>query len=285
MENCLLLQTDFGLSDGAVSAMYGVSNRVSPTLHIYDLTHDIPPYNIWEASYRLLQTVNYWREGTVFVSVVDPGVGSERKSVAVKLKSGQYIITPDNGTLTHVKKYIGIAEARQINENKDRLPNSYQSHTFHGRDVYAYNGARLAANQVTFEELGSKISGSELIELPTKRAKRTGLSIEGTIDVLDIRFGSLWTNIHHELFAELDVPYGDQVEIAIKNKEREVYKNTMKFAKSFADARVGEPLLYINSLLNLAVAINQDSFSKVYNIGTGIDWSISCRKAPRIVYE
>ncbi|GAY76720.1 hypothetical protein NBRC111894_2274 [Sporolactobacillus inulinus] len=74
MKHALVFQTDFGLVDGAVCAMYGVANSIDPTLKIYDLTHDIPQYNIWEASYRLRQTIDYWPEGTVFVSVVDPGV-------------------------------------------------------------------------------------------------------------------------------------------------------------------------------------------------------------------
>ena len=108
----LVFQTDFGLVDGAVSAMYGVAYTVDPALKMHDLTHDITPYSIWEASYRLIQTVSYWPDNTVFVSVVDPGVGSTRRSVVVKTKSGKYIVTPDNGTLTHVIRLDGIAEAR-----------------------------------------------------------------------------------------------------------------------------------------------------------------------------
>jgi len=96
----VVFQTDFGTKDGAVSAMKGVASNVDASLKLYDLTHDIPAYNIWEAAYRLDQTVIYWPVGTVFVSVVDPGVGTTRKSVVVKTKSGHYIVTPDNGTLT-----------------------------------------------------------------------------------------------------------------------------------------------------------------------------------------
>ena len=98
----LVYQTDFGLKDGAVAAMKGVAFSVSPELKQYDLTHEIPPFDIWQAAYRLQQTVSYWPSGTVFVSVVDPGVGSERKSVVAKTRSGHYIVTPDNGTLTLV---------------------------------------------------------------------------------------------------------------------------------------------------------------------------------------
>ena len=120
----LVYQTDFGLVDGAVSAMYGVAYSVAPELKIHDLTHDITPFNIWEASYRLIQTINYWPEKTVFVSVVDPGVGSDRKSIVVKTNSGRYIVTPDNGTLTHVIRLEGIAEAREIDETINRMPRS-----------------------------------------------------------------------------------------------------------------------------------------------------------------
>ena len=120
----MILQSDFGYADGAVCAMYGVAENVCPELRVFDLTHDIPQYDIWEASYRLIQTVSYWPEGSVFVSVVDPGVGSTRRSIAVRTAAGQYVITPDNGTLTHVKRLCGIAEARVIDESVNRLPGS-----------------------------------------------------------------------------------------------------------------------------------------------------------------
>ncbi|MCT8704618.1 SAM-dependent chlorinase/fluorinase, partial [Glaesserella parasuis] len=90
--NALVLQTDFGLKDGAVSAMQGVAFGVDRELKMFDLTHEIPAYNIWEASYRLYQTATYWPAGTVFVSVVDPGVGTDRKSVVLKTKTGHYFV-------------------------------------------------------------------------------------------------------------------------------------------------------------------------------------------------
>ena len=114
MNNLLVFQTDFGLDDGAISAMEGVSFGVSQSLNIRHLTHNIPQYNIFDASYRLFQALGYWPEGPVFVSVVDPGVGSARKSVVAKTKTGQYIVTPDNGTLTHINKFVGIEEVREI---------------------------------------------------------------------------------------------------------------------------------------------------------------------------
>ena len=283
--NPLILQSDFGYADGAVSAMYGVAESVSPELRVFDLTHDIPQYDIWEASYRLIQTVSYWPKGSVFVSVVDPGVGSTRRSIGVKTAEGQYIITPDNGTLTHVKRMCGIVEARIIDESVNRLPNSGESYTFHGRDIYAYTGARLASGIITFEQVGPEVPVESVIELPVIEAQRQEDCITGTIDVLDVRFGSLWTIISRDLFAQLGIQHGGRVEVTISNDTRTLYKNIMVYAKSFADVNVGEPLLYINSLDCVAVAINQGSFSKAYNIGTGITWRITLRKAPRIVYE
>lgn len=281
----LILQTDFGMADGAVSAMYGVAYSVCPELRISDLTHDIPQYNIWEASYRLIQTVKYWPEGSVFVSVVDPGVGSTRRSIAVKTATGQYIITPDNGTLTHVKRMCGITEAREIDETVNRLPNSGESYTFHGRDIYAYTGARLAAGIINFEQIGPEIDVPSVIELPVVDAVLQQETVSGTIDVLDVRFGSLWTNIPRELFLKTGVKHGGRVEITIENSTRTLYKNILVYAKSFADVYVGEPLVYVNSLDNMAVAINQGSFARAYNIGTGTSWKITMRKAPRVIYE
>lgn len=285
MSKPLILQTDFGLADGAVSAMYGVAHSVDENLKIFDLTHDIQPYHVWDASYRLIQTVGYWKEGSVFVSVVDPGVGSARRSIAVKLKGGQYVVTPDNGTLTHLKKIVGIVEAREIDETLNRLPNSGESYTFHGRDIYAYTSARLAAGVITFEQVGPMVDVASIVELPTIDPIYEQDIIYGTIDVLDIRFGSLWTNIPREMFKKLRVSFGERVEICIEHEHRIVYKNILVYAKSFADVSIGETLLYTNSLDQMAVAINQGSFAKAYNIGTGIHWRIFIRRAPKVIYE
>lgn len=195
MGNHLVLQSDFWFGDGAVSAMYGVAYTVSEDIEINNLTHDIPPYDIWVASYRLYQTVKYWPKDTVFVSVVDPGVGSDRRSIACLTKSGHYIITPDNGSLSHINYYEGIEKVIAIDEVVSRLPHSEESHTFHGRDVYAYNGARLASKQVEFEDLGQSISLNSIEKLDITEAIESESELSGSIDVLDIRFGSLWTNI------------------------------------------------------------------------------------------
>ena len=270
----LVFQSDFGLVDGAVSAMYGVAYCVCPELKIHDLTHDITPYNIWEASYRLIQTIGYWPENTVFVSVVDPGVGTDRRSIVVRTKSGQYIVTPDNGTLTHVLRLEGVEAAREIDERVNRLPRSGESYTFYGRDVYAFTGARLAAGVIDFEGIGPEIPVESLVRLPIVEPRLEDGAVCGTIDVLDARFGSLWTNIPRELFLETGIRYGDRVSITIENDTRCVYRNIILYAKSFADVYVGEALAYINSLDCVAVAINQGSFARAYNIGTGNSWRI-----------
>lgn len=276
----LVLQTDFGLVDGAVAAMYGVAFQVDPHLGIYNLTHEIPPYDIFAASYRLYQTVKYWPAGTVFVSVVDPGVGSDRRSIAAETNDGHYIITPDNGTLTHVATYIGLKGVRQIDEVKNALPGSQASHTFHGRDIYAYNGAKLASKKISFADLGTTLPVGDVVRLPLGKVTQQPGEISGTIDILDIRFGSLWTNISLHAFHELNIHTGDRVLVSIYHHDHLHYQNQMPFTRTFATVRVGEPLVYVNSLINIGVAINQDSFSDVYRIGTGVNWHITFAKAP-----
>ena len=187
-----------GLADGAVSAMYGVAYSVNAELKVHDLTHEITPFAIWEASYRLIQTIPYWPEGTVFVSVVDPGVGSDRKSIVARTKSGKYIVTPDNGTLTHVLHFDDIAEVREIDEKKNRLPNSGESYTFHGRDVYAFTGARLASGIIDSDEreiVLKKTEGYEILSIEclpyeicnciSKMIKRNMISMEKGLDLFE----------------------------------------------------------------------------------------------------
>jgi S-adenosylmethionine hydrolase len=278
MKNLLVFQSDFGLVDGAVAAMYGVSHEIDLELKIYDLTHDIEQYNIWEASYRLYQSVEYWPKGTVFVSVVDPGVGTTRKSVVAKTSQGHYIVTPDNGTLVHLKRFVGIVEVREIEESKHRRHNTEFSHTFHGRDVYAYTGAKLASGAISFEDVGPLLSVDNIFELELGTVEISENSVKGSIDILDVRFGSLWTNIPRKDFLDLGIEYGDYVEVIIHNSNKLAYNNRVCYGKSFGDVYVSEQVIYVNSLYNMALAINQGNFAKAYNIGTGIHWTIEFKK-------
>jgi S-adenosylmethionine hydrolase len=278
MKRLLVFQSDFGLVDGAVAAMHGVANTVDDSLKIQDLTHDIPPYGIWDASYRLFQTIEYWPEGTVFVSVVDPGVGSGRRSVVAETVGGQYIVTPDNGTLTHIKKYVGLREVREIDETRHRRENTEHSYTFHGRDVYANTGAKLASGKIPFEQVGPVVELSSITELEVGEVQKGPDFVKGNIDILDIRFGSLWTNIPLDVFAETGFKHGDRVEVVIRNSSTLVYNNRIAYGRSFADVYASEQIIYVNSVYNMAVAINQGNFAKAYNIGTGRHWEIEFRR-------
>ena len=274
----LVLQSDFGLVDGAVSAMIGVALQEARDLDIHHLTHDITPYNIFEASYRLFQTIEYWPSGTTFVSVVDPGVGSKRKSVVALTQTGQYIVTPDNGTLSYIKKHVGIKAVREISEVENRRKNTELSYTFHGRDVYAYTGAKLASGHISFDEVGPELSVDHIVELPVVETKVKDGAVIGAIDILDVRFGSLWTSITREEFYSLKPEFGQRFEVTIFNNDMLVYQNQVTYGKSFADVRIGQPLIYINSLYRVGLAINQGSFAKAYNIGVGSNWRIDIHR-------
>lgn len=276
--NLLVLQSDFGLVDGAVSAMIGVALQESRDLVVHHLTHDITPYNIFEGSYRLFQTVEYWPEGTTFVSVVDPGVGSKRKSVVALTEQNHYIVTPDNGTLSFIKKYVGIKAVREISEVANRRANTEHSYTFHGRDVYAYTGAKLASGHISFEEVGPELDVASIVEIPTVPTEIGQDFVKGAIDILDVRFGSLWTSITREEFYTLQPQFEDRFEVTIYNNDMLVYQNQVTYGKSFADVRIGQPLIYINSLYRVGVAINQGSFAKAYNVGVGQNWHIEIKR-------
>ena len=276
--NLLVLQSDFGLVDGAVSAMIGVALQESADLVVHHLTHDITPYNIFEGSYRLFQTVEYWPEGTTFVSVVDPGVGSKRRSVVALTEKNQYIVTPDNGTLSFIKQHVGIKAVREISEVANRRANTEHSYTFHGRDVYAYTGAKLASGHIPFEEVGPLLKVEDIVEIPTVATEVGPDFVKGAIDILDVRFGSLWTSITREEYYTLDPNFGDRFEVTIFNNDMLVYQNQVTYGKSFTDVRIGQPLIYINSLYRVGVAINQGSFAKAYNVGVGQNWHIEIKK-------
>jgi S-adenosylmethionine hydrolase len=280
MKKILVLQSDFGYVDGAVAAMIGVALGVDDTLKVFDLSHDITPFNIYEASYRLFQTVEYWPEGSVFVSIVDPGVGSERKSVVALTASGHYIVTPDNGTLSHLATHVGIVAMREIDEVENRRKNTEASYTFHGRDVYAFTGAKLASGKITFEDVGPQLDLSSLVklDLPVNAIKDD--TVAGSIEILDIRYGSLWTSIPLINFQRLNPKHGERFQVRISQNDQIKVTMDVIYGRSFADVGLGEPVLYINSLYRLALALNQGDFSKTFNINTGLDWTLEVSRTP-----
>ncbi len=272
----LVLQSDFGTRDGAVASMKGVATGVDPELRIIDLTHQIEPYGIWEGAYRLRQVIAFWPDSTVFVSIVDPGVGTARLGVVARTRRGQLIVTPDNGTLT----LIGgeIAEVREIDVARQRLPGSERSHTFHGRDVFAYLGARLAAGRTTYEEVGPS-RGTEFVKLPVPVARREGDTLHGMIAMIDRPYGNLWTNIPAAMVDSMGWKVGDTLEVVIAEGGRTKVTTTVApFVESFGHVAVGAPVTYLNSLLELAVALNQGSFAERHGVGAGPTWTIAVRR-------
>jgi len=276
----VVFQSDFGLKDGAVSAMKGVAMGVSPDLKLFDLTHEIPAYNIWEAAYRLEQTVMYWPAGTVFVSVVDPGVGTNRRSVVLKTKSGHFIVTPDNGTLTLIAESLGIEAVREIDEAVNRRKGSEKSYTFHGRDVYAYTAARLAAAVVSFEQVGRALP-NEVVMIPYQKAILENNKIKGTISILDVQYGNIWTNIPAELFNQLQVKIGEKLHVAIYEGKVKKFEADMPYTETFGAVAKGKPLAYLNSLLQLSFALNMANFSTVHKVYSGNNWTLEITKSGR----
>lgn len=273
----VVFQTDFGLKDGAVSAMKGVAMGVDSSLKLFDLTHEIPAYNIWEAAYRLEQTIAYWSAGTVFVSVVDPGVGTQRKSVILKTKAGHFIVTPDNGTLTLIAQSQGIDQIREIDEVQNRRKGSEKSYTFHGRDVYAFTAAKLAAGKITFEQVGQQLP-NQIVSLPYQKASIENNSIKGTINILDVQYGNIWTNISGDLFKKLNPKIGDVFKVIIYKNKIKKHESTMPYMATFGGVAKGKPLLYLNSLLQVSFALNMDSFSAVHKVLSGNEWRVEVRK-------
>lgn len=273
----IVLQTDFGEKDGAVSAMRGVAFGVDNNIKVFDLTHEIPAYSIWDAAYRLYQTAEYWPSGTVFISVVDPGVGTDRKSVVLKTKSGHYFVTPDNGTLTLIAERLGIDEIREIDEAVNRRKNSEKSYTFHGRDVYVYTAARLATGKITFEQVGKKLP-NKVVEIPYQKATINGKTVSGNIPMLDVQYGNVWTNINRDTVKSLNLKKGDILTVEIFNNNKSVYKKDIPFVNSFGDVADGKPLVYFNSLDNISFALNMDNFAEKNKISYGGEWTVKIIK-------
>lgn len=280
-KNALVLQSDFGTSDGAVSAMRGVAYGVDAGLTVADLTHNIPDYDIWVGGYRLFQTANYWPEGTVFVSVIDPGVGTARKSVVLKTKAGRYFVGPDNGQFTLIAERDGVAELREIDEKVNRLAGSGESYTFHGRDVYAYVGARLASGAIGFEQVGPVLPSASVVKIPYQKAVRQGKVVRGIIPVLDIKYGNVWTNIPKALFDELGIGVHERVRVRILRKGKQVDQVVAPFEHTFGGVAQGKPLVYLNSLLDVALAVSQGNYARQHHIDSGVDWEVEISKAAK----
>lgn len=278
MKPILVFQTDFTYREGAVSSMYGVVKTVDRELEIFDGTHEIPQYDTWSASYRLYQSLSFWPKGTIYVSVVDPGVGTSRRACVAKTIDGYYVVSPDNGSLTHVKNIMGIEAVREIDESVNRLKRTEGVAIFHGRDLFGYTAARLASGIIDFEGVGPEYPVEEIVEHPLLSPVISPGRAEGIFEINDPNFGNLWTNIPLETFNEAGFQYGDYLNVEIKEDGETRFQDRVLFHKSFGFAGKGEPVIYNNEMMKIAMAVTQGNFCKKYNINYGPRWQVIFQK-------
>lgn len=274
----LVFQTDFTYAEGAVSSMYGVVKCVDRELEIFDGTHQLPQYDTWSASYRLYQSLQFWPKGTIYVSVVDPGVGTSRRACVAKTVDGYYIVTPDNGSLTHIKKFVGIEAVREIDESVNRLKSTRGVAIFHGRDLFGYTAARLANGIIDFEGVGPEYPVEEIVEHEILEPTITTGKAEGIFEINDPNFGNLWTNIPTEQFMEAGFHYGDTLHTVIRHDGKVVFEQDLLFEKSFGYVKKGDVMIYNNELMKVALAVCQGSLCKQHNLDFGPDWTIEFTK-------
>lgn len=280
MKPILVFQTDFSYKEPAVSAMYGVVKSLDRELEIFDGTHEIPQHDTWSASYRLYQAMTFWPKGTIFVSVVDPGVGTSRKACVARTSDGYYVVTPDNGSLTHLREWVGLSEVREIDESVNRLKgkNTERVGVFHGRDVFAYCAARLASGEITYEEVGPAYPVENVILHPIHKPDIKEGKANGIFEINDPNFGNLWTNFPLDKFLEAGFSYGDRLLLTVHHQEEKVFSQRVLFHQSFGFAEKGEPIIYNNELMRVSVAVNQGKFSETYGLGYGPDWQVEITK-------
>ncbi len=253
----IVFMTDFGTANDAVAICKAVMLSIAPDARIMDITHQVTPFSIEEAARFLEAVTPYYPSGTVFVAVIDPGVGTSRKAIVVKSRKGQYFVLPDNGLITPVLDRDGLAMAREIT-NQNWMIQSAISSTFHGRDIFSPAGAHLAAGW-DFNLVGPEVT--QLVRLSLKTSTTTDKGIDGDIIGLDDPFGSLISDIPGDEFKKLGYALGDKVVVLIDKKPV-----TLPYAKTFMDVPVGDPLLYIDSRGRVGIAINQGNYSKKFGV-------------------
>lgn len=280
MKPILVFQTDFSYKEVAVSAMYGVVKSVDRELEIFDGTHEIPQHDTWSASYRLIQSMPFWPKGTIFVSVVDPGVGTSRKACVAKTADGYFVVSPDNGSLTHLKHWVGITEVREIDQSVNRLKgkNTENVSVFHGRDVFAYCAAKLASGQITFEGVGPSYPLEDIILHPIHEPTFSSGRASGIFEIDDPNFGNLWTNFPLDKFMETGFAYGGTPLLTIYHTGKKVFSQQVLFHQSFGFIEKGQLILYNNELMRVSVAVNQGNFMEQYHLGYGPDWQVEITK-------
>jgi S-adenosylmethionine hydrolase len=253
----IVFMTDFGTANDAVAICKAVIVGIAPDARLMDITHQVTPYQIEEASRFLAGVTPYYPAGTVFLVVVDPGVGTSRKAVAVRSKKGQYFILPDNGIISPVLDRDGLESAREIT-NPSWMIQAAVSSTFHGRDIFSPAAAHLAAGW-DFNLVGPELS--QLVRLTPKSSTTTDKGIDGDIIGLDDPYGSLITDIPGDEFKKLGYNVGDKIQVLIDKKTV-----TLPYVKTFMDVPVGDSLLYIDSRGRVGIANNEGNYSKKFNI-------------------
>jgi len=253
----IVFMTDFGTANDAVAICRAVIYGIAPQVRVTDITHQVTPFSIEEGARFLAGVTPYYPAGTVFLVVVDPGVGTSRKAVIVKSKKGQYFVLPDNGLVTPVIERDGLDSAREIS-NPGWIIQAAVSSTFHGRDIFSPAAAHLAAGW-DFSLVGDKVT--ELVQLKVKTASVTDKGIDGDIIALDDPFGSLITDIPGDEFKKLGYSLGDKVTVQINKKPV-----TVPYVQTFMDVPVGDSLLYVDSRGRVGIAVNQGNYSRKFNL-------------------
>lgn len=255
----ITLTTDFGLRDSYVAIMKGVILSICPSVRIIDISHEVRKFDVLSGAFILASAFSYFPKGTIHVGVVDPGVGTERKAIAIKTKN-YFFIGPDNGLLTLASKIDGIVEIRLI-ENEELFLQNVSS-TFHGRDIFAPVAAHLARTG-NFSSIGRSLSIDEIVIPPFSEPIVEKEGLLGRVIHID-DFGNIITNIHVSHLKNIDKLYGRQISIEIKDK-----KLNIPFVKSFGRVPIGHLLCFIDSFNFLEISINQGNASKFLNVKVG----------------
>lgn len=266
----ILFMTDFGSNNDAVPICKGVMWNIAPDAKIIDITHDITPFSILDGARYLAGTTPYYPEGTVFVVVIDPTVGSSRKAIVAKSKKNQYFILPDNGLLTFVQDRDGIEGVHEIT-NKDFMIGAGMSSTFHGRDIFSPAGAHVARGD-DWTKAGPEVTVAQLVRLDLPKPDVANGRLTGAVIGLDFPFGNLVTNVNRDDFAKLGYQIGDRVHVTLGANEMEV-----PFVHTFDDVELGKPLLFIDSRGRLSFALNQSNFAQTYNIKPPVNFVIPAK--------
>ena len=256
--------TDFGLQDDFVGTCHGVITRIAPGARVIDVTHGIPPTQVLQGALVLSSTLPYMPVG-VHLAVVDPGVGGIRRPLAIADTEGRLFVGPDNGLLLPAAERAGIAEAREL-ANPDYALESI-SRTFHGRDLFAPAAAHLA-NGVPIAELGPPLHPDALVRLDLPRPSFADDRIDATMLYVD-SFGNIALNLTRDDAESAGVVPGSRIELELAGER---YYAVM--ARTFADARPGDVILYEDSYRNMSVAISNGNAAAMLHAVVGRPLSI-----------